>query len=176
MFYSILEVQYSFDKNIESKLKKNYVFSISGPDGKPQIVSPQTQIISPPTQIISPQTQIISPSSSTPISSNQRIVVLKNSSGGLQAVPSQTLSPAIVEALKKQGVNIANLKGSVVMSSTPSSGGIVTQTSGAQLGTVLSKTLTQPGSVVPSAPSVNTGKFVYKIFFSCMSFILSLET
>jgi hypothetical protein len=45
----------------------------------------------------------------TPGTTN-RIVVLKTSSGGMTAISPQALSPAILEALKKQGVNLSNVK------------------------------------------------------------------
>nr|KAG5686372.1 hypothetical protein BaRGS_003373 [Batillaria attramentaria] len=68
----------------------------------------------------------------------QRIVVLKSGSGGLQAVNPTTVTPAVLEVLKKEGINIASLKGTLVV---PGSGTSTSQPSTLSLTSLLAKPL-----------------------------------
>ena len=78
---------------------------------------------------------------------SQRIVVLKSSSGGLQAVNPAALTPAILEALKKQGVNVGALKGTFVV--PQSSAGALSQP--ISLTSLLTKTATAAATTTTTA-------------------------
>lgn len=78
---------------------------------------------------------------------SQRIVVLKSSSGGLQAVSPAALTPAILEALKKQGVNVGALKGTFVVPQS-SAGGLSQPIS---LTSLLTKTATAAATTTTTA-------------------------
>lgn len=86
-----------------------------------------------------------SPATPTPApGTNQRIVMLKSSTGGLQAV-----TPAILEALKKQGVNVGALKGTIVMPQSSAGG----HTQSISLTSLLAKTAATATTTTVAATS-----------------------
>ena len=77
-----------------------------------------------------------------PLSAKRKVFILRSGSGGLQAISPHSLSPAVLDALQKQGVNVAQLKKAV----------LVPQSSHSQSSSV-TKVLTLPGHVPRTADS-----------------------
>lgn len=62
----------------------------------------------------SPTAVATTATTATPVGCSQRVVVFKSGSGGLQAINASHLTPAVLDILKKEGINIATVRSTLL--------------------------------------------------------------